>query len=97
MAENAPDASSSTQGTSSQHDSYTALPPGSEARRIALSQALLQALTEEGEHTDDSQSQVSSLSNSEFRERLADFIEMSNKDINDLKERVSRLEALLNQ
>ena len=99
MAENPSDTSCSTQGTSTQHASDTDLPPGSdsEARRIALSQALLQALTERGEHTEDSQSSVSSLSNSEFRDQLADFIEISNKDINDLKERVSRLEALISQ
>ena len=97
MAENPSDTSCSTQGTSTQHASDTDLPPGSEARRIALSQALLQALTERGERTEDSQSSVSSLSNSEFRDQLADFIEISNKDINDLKERVSRLEALISQ
>ncbi|OLP78553.1 hypothetical protein AK812_SmicGene41269 [Symbiodinium microadriaticum] len=51
------------------------------------------ALTEAEERTEDSQSRVSSLSDPEFRDQLADFIEMSNKDINDLKERVSRLEA----
>ena len=97
MAANSSDTSSSTQGTSTQHTSYTDLPPGSEARRIALSQALLQALTEAEEHTEDSRSRVSSLSDPEFRDRLADFIEMSNKDINDLKERVSRLEALISK
>ena len=93
MAQNPSDASCSTQGTSTQHASDTDLPPGSEARRIALNQALLQALTEAEERTEDSQSRVSSLSDPEFRDQLADFIEMSNKDINDLKERVSRLEA----
>ena len=85
----------STQGSSTQPTSYAGLPPGSEARRIALSQALLQALTEGG--AEDSQSSIGNLSDSEFREQLADFIEMTNNDINDLRERVSRLEALINR
>ena len=97
MADNPSDASSSTQGSSTQHAFYADLPPGSEARRIALSQALLQALTEAEEHTEDSQSRISSLSDPEFRDQLADFIEMSNRDINDLKARVSRLEALISK
>ena len=95
MAETPSDTAGSTQGTSTQPTSYADLPPGSEARRIALSQALLQALTEGG--AEDSQSSVGNLSDSEFREQLVDFIEMANNDINDLKERVSRLEALINR
>ena len=97
MAEFPSDTASSTQGTSTQPASYADLPPGSEARRIALSQALLQVLTEAGEQAEDSQGSVGNLSDSEFRDQLADFIEMSNRDINNLKERVSRLEALRNR
>ena len=85
----------STPASSTLLTSYADLPPGSEARRIALSQALLQALTEGG--AEDSQSSIGCLSDSEFREQLADFIEMANNDINDLRERVSRLEALINR
>ena len=85
----------STQGSSTQPTSYADLPLGSDARRIALSQALLQALTEGG--AEDSQSSTGNLSDSEFREQLADFIEMANNDINDLRARVSRLEALINR
>ena len=95
MAETPSVTAGSTQETSTQPTSYADLPPGSEARRIALSQALLQALTEGG--AEDSQSSVGNLSDSELREQLADFIEMANNDINDLKERVSRLEALINR
>ena len=54
MVDNPSAASSSTQGSSTQHAFYADLPPGSEARRTALSQALLQALTEAEEHTEDS-------------------------------------------
>ena len=60
-----------------------------------MSQALLQALTEGG--AEDSQSSIGNFSDSEFREQLADFIEMSNNDINDLRARVSRLEAFINR
>ena len=99
MAAAPEEAAGSTQEAMTQPDHqpvhYADLPPGSEARRIALSQALLQALTEGG--AEDSQSSVGNRSDPEFREQLADFIEIANNDINDLKERVSRLEALINR
>ena len=95
MAETPSATAGSTQGSSTQPTFYADLPPGSEARRIALSQALLQALTEGG--AEDSQSSIGSFLDSEFREQLADFIEMANNDIKDLRARVSHLEALINR
>ena len=75
--------------------SFDDLPYGSEARRIALSQALLQALTDAS--AEDSQSSIGCFSDAEFREQLADFIELTNTELNTLKERIARLEALLDR
>ena len=95
MAQTPSGTTGSTPASSMPATSYADLPPGSEARRIALSQALLQALTEGG--AEDSQSSIGCFSDSEFREQLADFIELTNNDLNTLKERISRLEALIDR
>ena len=95
MAQTPSGTTGATPASSTPATSYADLPPGSEARRIALSQALLQALTEGS--AEDSQSSIGCFSDSEFREQLADFIELTNNDLNTLKERIARLEALIDR
>jgi len=97
MAETTSGPASSVQDFPVQAASDADPPTNNEARRAALSHALLQILTEGRDQAEDSESSVSNFSDAEFRDRLADFIEMSNKEINELKDRVSRLEALIKQ
>ena len=95
MALNPSGPTGSTTTSSMPATSFAELPYGSEARHTALSQALLQALTEGS--AEDSQSSIGCFSDAEFREQLADFIELTNNELNTLKERIARLEALIDR
>ena len=64
-------------------------------RRGALAQALLEVLTEHREHSSESGSEVSTVSDWTFREQLAEFIQQTNREIDSLKARVQRLESRL--
>ena len=60
-------------------------------RRAALTQALLEVLTEHREHASESGSEVSTFSDWTFRERLAQFIEQTTREIDSLKLGLSTL------
>ena len=95
MALNPSGPTGSTTTSSMPATSFAELPYGSATRRTALSQALLQALTEGS--AEDSQNSIGCFSDAEFREQLADFIELTNNELNTLKERIARLEALIDR
>ena len=66
-----------------------------EARRAALTQALLEVLTERRAHSSDTESEISTFSDWAFRAQLTEYIEQTNRELATLKERFTRLEAFL--
>ena len=63
--------------------------------RAALTQALLEVLTEHREHTSESGSEVSTFSDWTFRQQLAELHEQTNHEIGLLKALIQRLESFL--
>ena len=67
-----------------------------DARREALTQALLEVLTERRAHSSDTESEISTFSDWAFcAAQLAEYIEQTNRELDTLKECITRLEALL--
>ena len=77
-------------------------PPMTEERREAIAQALLQVLTEQDSSPSsrshsESDSITSALNDDTFRDQLASFITQTQAEITELKTRVAKLEAPLQQ